>query len=127
MTSRTCGGVSRRRELASRIRRGYLPSPANRGGQLPMITPLDGKLKWILCGLEHIIPHPIHQADDEEEMMAAYKIKDVACDDLSRGVLIGTVELYDCDGGEWYLRKPERAKTLRKPKRQPTPVWFNPF
>ena len=52
-------------------------------------------------------------------MMAEYRIKDVACDDLPRGVLIGTVELWDCTGGdgeyEWHVRKPERAKKLLKP------------
>ena len=68
-----------------------------------------------------------YKPDDEAEMMDYYGIRDVACDDLPRGVLIGTVELYDCDGGEWYLRNPERAKELLKPKNHPQPVWFNPF
>lgn len=68
-----------------------------------------------------------YSADDEAEMMADYQIRDVSCDDLSRGVLIGTVELFDCDGGNWHVRKPERAKTLRKPKNHPQPVWFKPF
>jgi len=69
--------------------------------------------------------------ETEAEMMAGYKIKDVACDDLPRGVLIGTVELFDCAGDEgeyeWYVRKPERAKKLLKPTRRPQPAWFNPF
>ena len=54
-------------------------------------------------------------------------IDDVDIDDLPRGVIIGTVELYDCDGGDWYVRSPERAKRLRKPRNHPQPVWFNPF
>ena len=68
-----------------------------------------------------------YSADDEAEMMEDYGIDDVACDDLPRGVLIGTVELYDCDGGDWYLRSPERAKKMRKPMNHPQPVWFRPF
>ena len=64
---------------------------------------------------------------DEAEMMAQYGIDDVACDDLPRGLIVGTVELYDCDGGDWHVRNPERAKRLRKPKNHPQPVWFNPF
>lgn len=68
-----------------------------------------------------------YSAEDEADMMAEYGINDVSCDDLPRGVIIGTVELHDCDGGEWHIRKPERAKTLRKPKNHPQPVWFNPF
>ena len=60
-------------------------------------------------------------------MMEKYGISDVSCDNLPRGVIVGTVELYDCDDDEWYLRNPERATTLRKPKNKPQPVWFNPF
>jgi len=64
---------------------------------------------------------------DEAEMMAAYRIKDVSCDDLPRGVLVGSVELFDCDGGDWHLREPERAEELIQPTNQPQPVWFYPF
>jgi hypothetical protein len=60
-------------------------------------------------------------------MMGEYGIRDVACNDLPRGVLVGIVDLYDCDGGEWYLRDPQRASKLVKPKNQPQPVWFIPF
>jgi hypothetical protein len=60
-------------------------------------------------------------------MMAEYGIRDVACNDLPRGVLVGTVDLYDCNGGKWYVRDPRRAAKLLKPKNQPQPVWFNPF
>ena len=63
----------------------------------------------------------------EAEMMAEYRITDIACDDLVRGVLIGTVELHNCDGGQWFLRQPERLETLVKPQKHPQPSWFNPF
>ena len=62
--------------------------------------------------------------DDEAECEADYGI-DV--DSLPRGVIVGTVELHDCDGDEWQLRKPERAKVLRKPDNHAMPVWFTPF
>jgi hypothetical protein len=64
---------------------------------------------------------------EEAEMLEEYGIDDVDIEDLPRGVIIGTVELYDCDGGDWYVRSPERAKRLRKPRNHPQPVWFNPF
>lgn len=68
-----------------------------------------------------------YSAQDEAEMMADYGIKDVTCDDLPRGVLVGSVELYKCDGGDWHVRKPERAEKLVQPTKQPQPVWFYPF
>ena len=47
------------------------------------------------------------------------------------GVLIGTVELWDCTGDgecyEWHVRRPERASELLKPAKHPQPAWFNPF
>ena len=64
---------------------------------------------------------------DEADMMAQYGIDDVTCDDLSRGVIIGSVDLYDCDEGDWHVKEPARAKTLRKPTNHPQPVWFKPF
>jgi hypothetical protein len=63
----------------------------------------------------------------EAEMMAEYGIDDVACDALPRGVLVGSVELYKCEGGDWHLRKPRRANKLVRPRNQPQPVWFRPF
>ena len=48
-------------------------------------------------------------------------------DKLPRGVIIGTVELFDCDGDEWKLRNPERLSKPLKPKAHPQPVWFYPF
>lgn len=68
-----------------------------------------------------------YSAKDEAEMMSDYGIQDVSCDDLPRGVLVGSVELFDCDGGDWHVRKPERAEKLMQPKKQPQPVWFYPF
>jgi hypothetical protein len=68
-----------------------------------------------------------YSAREEAEMLEEYGIDDVDIDDLPRGVIIGTAELYDCDGGDWYVRSPERAKRLRKPRNHPQPVWFNPF
>jgi hypothetical protein len=65
--------------------------------------------------------------EDEAKMMSAYGITDITCDDLPRGVVVGSVELFDCDGGEWHVRKPERATRLRKPTNLPQPVWFYPF
>jgi hypothetical protein len=68
-----------------------------------------------------------YAAAEEAEMMEGYGIKDVSYDDLPRGVLVGTVDLYGCDGGKWYVRDPQRVEKLMRPKNQPQPVWFNPF
>jgi hypothetical protein len=50
---------------------------------------------------------------------------------LLRGVLIGTVEVYNCTGGpgayRWHLRHARRLSRPRKPQLHPQPVWFNPF
>lgn len=62
--------------------------------------------------------------NDEADVEADRRI-DV--DSLPRGVIVGTVELCDCDGYEWQFRRPERAKRLRKPDNHPMPVWFTPF
>jgi len=72
-----------------------------------------------------------YSPEDEAEMMDNYGIDDVACDDLPRGVLVGTIELHDCTGADgdyhWHVRNPERASELLKPKNHPQPIWFNPF
>lgn len=68
-----------------------------------------------------------YPVEEEAKMMEDYGIDDVSCDELPRGVIIGKVELYECDDGDWHVRNPERAKRLRKPKNHPQPVWFNPF
>jgi hypothetical protein len=63
--------------------------------------------------------------------MAAYGITDCRCEDLPTGVLVGTVELYDCTGQEQdyqlQVRNPERAEELIKPANHPQPSWFFPF
>ncbi len=63
----------------------------------------------------------------ESEMLEDYGIVDVNSDKLPRGVLIGTVDLFDCDDGEWYLRFPKRLETPVAPLVQPQPIWFYPF
>ena len=72
-----------------------------------------------------------YRDDEEAEMLEMYGLEDVDCDDLPRGVLIGTVELWDCTGSgrnyEWHVRNPERAKKRLKPTTHPQPCWFNPF
>ena len=68
-----------------------------------------------------------YSPSEEATMLDEYGIDDVDIEDLPRGVIIGTVELYDCDRGDWYLRSPERAMRLRKPKNHPRPAWFNPL
>ncbi len=50
---------------------------------------------YIYAGLER------YSSEEETEMMAEYGIDDVACDDLPRGVLIGTVELWKCKARRW--------------------------
>jgi len=70
-------------------------------------------------------------AKEEAAMMAEYGISDRRCDDLLRGVLVGTVELYDCTGRDqafhWHVRNPDRADELTKPHNHPQPSWFFPF
>ena len=51
----------------------------------------------------------------------------LSLDKLPRGVIIGTVELFDCDEGNWKLREPQRLATPLKPTAHPQPVWFYPF
>jgi hypothetical protein len=72
-----------------------------------------------------------YSAAEEAEMLEEYGIDGIACDDLPRGVLIGTVEVHDCTGKarkyNWHLSKPMRATKFLKPRQQPQPVWFNPF
>jgi hypothetical protein len=50
---------------------------------------------------------------------------------LPQGLIVGSVELFDCKGGSgwyrWLLRAPKRLAKPRKPRTHPQPVWFNPF
>jgi hypothetical protein len=70
-------------------------------------------------------------SDNNAQMLAMYGMSDVNIDDLPRGVLIGTVELWDCTGiggnYQWHLRNPERATELLTPTKRPGSVWFDPF
>lgn len=70
-----------------------------------------------------------YPAEDELEMKSEFGLD---LDSLPRGVIVGTVEVYDCqqgaDGGyEWLLCSPARLSKLLKPKRKPEPSWFFPF
>jgi predicted transcriptional regulator len=51
-------------------------------------------------------------------------------EDLPRGVIVGTVDLFNCTKGprgyEWHLRNPKRFARPRKPVGKPQPVWFYP-
>jgi len=51
---------------------------------------------------------------------------------LPLGMIVGTVELYDCKRTrsgryEWLLRAPKRLPRPVKPKAHPQPAWFYPF
>jgi hypothetical protein len=52
-------------------------------------------------------------------------------DELPTGVLVGTVEIYDCTGHrgdyEWHLTCPRRLDQPAKPENHPLPAWFFPF
>lgn len=70
-----------------------------------------------------------YPAEDEQDMQSEYGLD---LNSLPRGVIVGTVEVYDCqqgaDGGyEWHLRSPTRLSKPLKPKRKPEPSWFFPF
>lgn len=70
-----------------------------------------------------------YEADSEREIQAEIEID---LDNLPRGVIVGTVDVYECqqgtDGGyEWMLRSPTRLPKPLKPKRKPEPAWFFPF
>jgi hypothetical protein len=60
-------------------------------------------------------------------MRQEFGITDVEADDLPRGVIVGSVELFDSDEGEWYLWNPQRAENFVEPVNRPNPVWFYPF
>lgn len=73
-----------------------------------------------------------YPAGVEADMVREYGLRGIVCDELPRGVIVGTVELVDCTLGsdgqyQWHLRKPKRATRLRAPKKHPQPGWFWPF
>jgi hypothetical protein len=53
--------------------------------------------------------------------------------DLPRGVIVGSAVISHCTpmvgsaAYQWHLIDVERTPRLRKPQRQPQPVWFRPF
>ena len=65
--------------------------------------------------------------DDEQEMLQELGMSDVDLESLARGAIVGSVELYDSNGGEWYLRNPQRSEKPVEPINRPNPVWFYPF
>ena len=52
-------------------------------------------------------------------------------DELPTGVIVGSAVISDCTQGEkyyeWHLTDVARFDEVRKPTRQPQPVWFLPF
>ena len=70
-----------------------------------------------------------YSAEDEQEMQSEFGLD---LDSLPRGVIVGTVEVYDCQQGaeggyEWLLRSPIRLTKPVKPTRKPEPSWFFPY
>jgi SNF2 family DNA or RNA helicase len=68
-----------------------------------------------------------HTDEEDRQLANEFGITDVDPDDLPRGVIVGSVELHDCDGDEWLLRGPQRAAKPVEPTNRPNPVWFYPF
>lgn len=63
----------------------------------------------------------------EAALMREFDITDTSIEALPRGVIVGSVDLYDSDESAWRLRLPERAKTPVAPANRANPVWFYPF
>jgi hypothetical protein len=74
----------------------------------------------------------LNREDPETEATIADEC-DLDIDGLPRGVLVGTVEIYDCQpcpggGFAWCLRNPQRARQPQKPAKPPYGGgFFNPF
>jgi hypothetical protein len=87
-------------------------------------TTVRGRV-YIYASLERLDP------EEEKDWLDEYDIHDLSSDELPRGAILGTVELFDCtyDGTvySWHFRHPERATELLAPKNQPMGIWFNPF
>lgn len=90
----------------------------------PAATTVRGRV-YIYASLERLMPR------DEIAWLGEYDIDDMSGDELPRGVIVGTVELFDCtfDGTvySWHFRHPERATELIAPKNKPMGIWFTPF
>lgn len=65
--------------------------------------------------------------EEEQEMLDDLNMTGVDLESLPRGVIVGSVELYDSDEGDWHLREPMRAEKPLEPKNRANPVWFYPF
>lgn len=65
--------------------------------------------------------------DEEQEMLEDYDMTGVDSDALPRGVIIGSVDLYDSEEGDWHLRDPIPASEPIAPIAHPQPIWFRPF
>ena len=68
---------------------------------------------------------------DEDEQLEIEEMLGCPIAELQRGMVVGTVEIFDCDEGddcfEWHLRNPQRLPEPLKPLEHPQPVWFHPF
>lgn len=86
-------------------------------------TKLRGKI-YIYASLGKTDLDPADRADIELEL-------DKPIASLPSGVVVGTVEITDCNGSdgecEWQLENPERFSSPLRPIEQPQPVWFHPF
>jgi hypothetical protein len=72
---------------------------------------------------------PRYPAEDDRDMQTEYGLD---LDSLPRGVIVGTVEVYECRlgavcGYEWLLRWPRRLPKVLKPKSKPEPSRFCAF
>lgn len=70
-----------------------------------------------------------YPAEDEEDMQSEFGLD---LGSLPRGVIVGTIEVYDCQQSpegryEWFLRSPSRLTKPLKPKRKSEQSWFFPF
>ena len=83
-------------------------------------TKIRGRV-YIYAGLKRDAPK------QEKAWTKKYKLD---LDELTRGVIVGSVEIVGCEKRgrdyHWLLRAPKRAKRFRRPKRQPQPSFFWP-
>jgi hypothetical protein len=78
-----------------------------------------------------IVGDNIEAAGDGPEPWMLELARMLILKDLPTGVIVGSASITQVVRGdslyEWHLTDVERAKRLRKPTRQPQPVWFQPF
>jgi hypothetical protein len=69
--------------------------------------------------------------EEEAAILQQYGIADLAPTRLLRGMLLGTIELYDCtieDGCyHWHFRNPEKWARPKLPEGKAQGTWFTPF